>query len=917
MTDAPRRVFFFGEGSAEGEGHGKDVLGGKGASLAAMSGAGLPVPPGFTISVACCREFLEAGGEWPAGLEEEVRAALARLERATGRTYGRGAEPLLVSVRSGAAVSMPGMMDTILNCGLHPALAGELPDDAGFWGTYGQLITFFGKTVAGIGEPAFEEAAAEFPDGLPDRERLVADACRAVYEREAGRPFPTDPWRALVECIEAVFRSWNTERAIVYRKHNDIRGLFGTAVNVQSMFPSRKSGIGFTVNPTAPEANEIVIESAYGLGEAVVSGDVTPDRFVLDRETLEVKQSIIGEKRAVVAALGATEPLDPKASSLSADEILELGRIALRVEDYFGFPVDFEWGWADGSFALLQSRAVRGLDIARDVEVGRREEIERLRALAGGARKVWVMHNLSETLESPTPLTWDIVGRSWMRGNGGFGRLYQDLGYQPSARVRSEGFLDLVAGRIYADVERTAQLFWESMPFEYDLEAVSKDAGLLETAPTKFNAERADGRFFVRLPRALWTMIRAARTMKRMRARTVEDFEAVLPPYFAYVHEKRAQDLTGLSTAEVLAELDARCERVLGEFGKESLKPGFFGGLARGALEASLEQLMGEELGRDLGRILTSGLEGDTTMEQNIALWRTAQGEMDLHDFLDGYGHRAVSEMELAEPRWREDTSYLEQMIGVYKSSATRSPEERHAENVERRAEAERKLPETLAEWGGASQREEFIDLMQEAQKLLPYREIGKHYLMMGYETVRLAIMELSRRWDLGRDVFYLHREELDRCEAEREALTEKIVARKRRWQSAKRLDHASIIDSNDLDKLGLPQEFEAASELEADALASGVATGTARLVFNPKEAGELGTDAILVCPSTDPGWTALFAQIKGLVVERGGALSHGAITARDFGIPAVACPDATKRIEAGARVRVDGGRGRVTILED
>src|SRR5690606_12112716 len=139
---------------------------------------------------------------------------------------------------------------------------------------------------------------------------------------------------------------------------------------------------------------------------------------------------------------------------------------------------------------------------------------------------------------------------------------------------------------------------------------------------------------------------------------------------------------------------------------------------------------------------------------------------------------------------------------------------------------------------------------------------------------------------------------------------------RKMRWQSAQRLDHPQVVDTADLDRLGLRREIAAANEIQGHILSAGVATGTARHVFDPNEAGDPGTEAILTCPSTDPAWTALFANIRGLVVERGGALSHGAITARDFGLPALACPDATRLIPNGARIRIDGNHGTVTVLE-
>jgi len=187
---------------------------------------------------------------------------------------------------------------------------------------------------------------------------------------------------------------------------------------------------------------------------------------------------------------------------------------------------------------------------------------------------------------------------------------------------------------------------------------------------------------------------------------------------------------------------------------------------------------------------------------------------------------------------------------------------------------------------------------------------------MMGYEVIRLALVELARRWDLGSDLFFLRAAELPKFEADRDRHLERIAERKIRWQSARRLDHPDVIDTKDLKDLGLPRTFEAADELTGDAVASGVSTGPARIVFDPTQAGDLGTDYILVCPSTDPGWTALFVNARGLIVERGGALSHGAIVARDFGIPAVVCPDATKRIPEGAVIRVDGNHGRITIVK-
>jgi pyruvate,water dikinase len=325
---------------------------------------------------------------------------------------------------------------------------------------------------------------------------------------------------------------------------------------------------------------------------------------------------------------------------------------------------------------------------------------------------------------------------------------------------------------------------------------------------------------------------------------------------------------------------------------------------------------MGEEHGGLLARTLTSGLEGDLTFEQDCMLEAIAEGEAKLEDFLDRFGHRAAGEMELAEPRWREDPTYIEQTIERLRKSPGRSMAEIHEENAQRRREAEEQLPQLLAEWGGSSFREEIERDLRRSQELLPYRETGKYYLMMGYALIRQAIVELGRRFGIGDDVFYLTLDELERFENERDELAKAIARRRIEREAWRRLEMPDVIDAAGLDSLGLPPDIEAADELQGTAVAAGVATGPARIVFDPDDAGDLGTGYVLVCPTTDPGWTPLFLNARGLVVERGGVLSHGAIVARDFGIPAVVCPGATRSISAGATVRVDGNRGKVSIVE-
>jgi phosphohistidine swiveling domain-containing protein len=896
-SDAPQLVFDFRPGSSECDPARKDILGGKGASLAAMSRAGFPVPPGFTISAECC-QHVEVHGAWPNGLEPQVRAALQRLESHTQRTFGRAPRPLLVAVRSGAAVSMPGMMDTILNCGLNPSLIGCFASPALFWHDYAEHIRIFAASVAGLSlKSSHDDAEAR------------SRAWLTAYQQETRRPFPIDPWDALAQSINAVFASWHSPRAQAYRRHHDVRGVPGTAVNVQAMFPSQRSGVLFTAHPNDLRAGQMVLEASWGLGEAVVSGAVTPDIYVLDATTLAVTSMTPGDRPG-------NEP------ALSDEQILELGRLGQQVEKYFGVPSDIEWGLADGKLVLLQARPIRGLDIIQDVERGRLEEIARLKQVAGREHVVWVAHNLGETLPTPTPLTWDIV-RWFMSGRGGFGQLYRTLGYQPSKLVDDEGFLELICGHIYTDPRSLAGLFWRNLPLEYRPDEILANPRVLDGPPQRMNFQNADPFLFARLPGLVWSMLRCTRRMKRLRAGAVQLFEQqALPMLESYLENARngpmdGGDLAAYDTSYLPDILRRRAEYVLGKFAAESLLPGFFAGLAQQELTTWLTRLMGHE-GQEYVQCLTSGLDGDVTVEQNVELHRVARGETTLETFLERFGHRAANEMELAQPRWREDASFLQRMIDSFRAEGAVSPAERHGQQAAVRREAEAALPSTLTQFGGSCFRERIEALLRETQGLLPCRELGKFHLMRGYETLRQVIVELGRRFDLGRDVFFLRWSELKEFTERESELREAVEKRKLRWKSAQKLVLNEIIDSHDLDSLGLPAApaAESARRLPARPIASGAAAGIARVVFDPGEARDLGADYILVCPSTDPGWTPLFLHARGLVVERGGVLSHGAIVARDFGIPAVVCEHATRLIPDRSRIQLDAHRGEIVLCE-
>ncbi|MCC7291258.1 MAG: pyruvate, phosphate dikinase [Phycisphaerales bacterium] len=299
-----RWVYNFGAGKADGRGDQKALLGGKGAGLAEMTLIGLPVPAGFTLTTTSCESYLKAGGKWPAGLDADVRAAVKKLERTTGKRLGDARDPLLVSVRSGAARSMPGMMETILNLGLNDASVEGLAAVSGnrrfAYDSYRRFITMYGATAMGVERHQFDaafdlikEEVTRLRLGRPAGEKVLdtdvngdelvrlVEVFKNIYRQAVGQDFPQDPLDQLHGAIEAVFRSWNADKAVTYRRVEHITDLNGTAVNVVQMVfgnmgDDSGTGVCFTRDPSTGERvfyGDLLINAQ---GEDVVAGIRTP-----------------------------------------------------------------------------------------------------------------------------------------------------------------------------------------------------------------------------------------------------------------------------------------------------------------------------------------------------------------------------------------------------------------------------------------------------------------------------------------------------------------------------------------------------------------------------------------------------------------------------------------------------------------
>ncbi|MFQ5563845.1 MAG: pyruvate, phosphate dikinase [Parvularculaceae bacterium] len=354
-ADQARWVYNFGAGAADGDASMKNFLGGKGANLAEMAGLGLPVPPGFTITTEVCAAYYEDDRAYPKGLEAEVEAALAQIGAAVGKTFGDPADPLLVSVRSGARASMPGMMDTVLNLGLSDeTVAGlaKLSNDERFaYDSYRRFIQMYSDVVLGVEHHVFEELLETYKeerDYILDTE-LTADDWKALIgkykeavETALGRPFPQDPKEQLWGAIGAVFGSWRNDRAETYRRLHNIPESWGTAVNVQAMVfgnmgETSATGVAFTRDPSTGENayyGEFLINAQ---GEDVVAGIRTPQPLT---------------KRAK-EAMGETAPSLEEAMPKAFSELVA---IFDKLENHYRDMQDIEFTIQEGRLWMLQTR---------------------------------------------------------------------------------------------------------------------------------------------------------------------------------------------------------------------------------------------------------------------------------------------------------------------------------------------------------------------------------------------------------------------------------------------------------------------------------------------------------------------------------------------------------------------------------
>jgi pyruvate,water dikinase len=753
----------------------------------------------------------------------------------------------------------------------------------------------------------------------------------------------------LLDSVEKCFRSVHGRVASLYRENmaNGGSGNGSMAVLVQETVDAQAAGVLFTVNPLTRSEHELCINAVPGLAEPLMSGRVTGDAFTVTPDGEIVEQRISAKSRMLTRAGEApVARRDRRSPALGSRHIRKLARMGRDIENCFGCPQDVEFAVANGRIYVVQARpipagAARRDGLAERVDAYVRREHERLRERIAALRGNGVLRaedavfsngNIGELLPTPTPMSFGIFRHIFASERGAIVSGRRLLGYRLTDGA-AENLYELICGHAYFNLEVDAGTFSIGFPLDVPgyLERIERDPSLasypeLGLYEQQLTREDAVARFGPDGERHF-------RTYSTFRARLAAHGETFLRAYSAiaepeferYLERERTVDLSAFS-APALVERVGVLLRHLKHFSCVQFviaaRIGFF---FTEAVESGARTLFGEEGGQVVNKLL-QGLEGSRVTERAIDMERVARGEMDRAEFLRRHGHLAPNELEISEPRIAETPGALERMLQDF-SPSTRSPAKEFRRQVHRRKVLERQVRRRLQAAGRtAEQIDGFFAELRLAQAFLPLRETIKSTYTAEYALIRSALLHLARRVGLGpEEIFYLYPDELQECLGPAGALRDRIRRRHEERRMAQILAREKrmppLILGRDLEAIGEQPNLAVAREMEATRVAPGQAIGVARILQTEKidlarVMKELTGDEIIVMRAANLGMAPLFRKVAGLILEIGGILAHGACQARESGIPAVVLENATVLLRDGARIRVDGNTGTVSLVD-
>ncbi len=753
-----------------------------------------------------------------------------------------------------------------------------------------------------------------------------------VYTTTLGAQSSSEILSAVEQCLDSL----QSSHARAYRESRGISHDVRMAILIQRLIEPEIAGVTLTANPQRAFANEWVIDAAYGLGEGVVSGRVDPDHLVVERDTGEIREQRIGAKQVALMARPGSDLAEVPVASVDRERLClttthldELFRMAREIGEKISPRMDLEWAIAGGELYLLQARPITGLPSATPEDIWSRKFGDEYMA------------------DYATPSGYTFLVR-WIREYS-FTQTARELGREDMLAMEP---LRRFKGYVYLSGRYTLAGL-RSLPVDSRVDAMRN------WFPPSIEAQAGNEHFSIR--ELLANILRPFRDprggMKKNLAALERHAERVMSELGTCLDE----DLTTLCDSELSEKLERLDEIGLDHFRVIRWGMGQYAPMFHAVLESTLQNWIGE--GADeLYQQLVSGLPETRTAEINRELWqlgievrsepalRRAVLEnrpldelrvehsnspflTSLDDFIARHGHRSTTR-DVAEPRWRETPDLVLALVRAQVASDTPAPDPKQLEagSIRRRLEATAEVESRLGTGIRAAIRRPILRwLCKWTQLFTVYRENQRYYLDMILANQRILIFEFGRRLETARvldepwDAFLLEADELRACFASQlpsDSLRETIDERRRhyhRWKD--RIPATYLYD--DVETEG--EVVEGDNALDARSIdpnqglgaARGVVTARLRVLADVLQLDQVEAGDILVAENIDPGWTSVFPLLGGLVTETGGILSHGALLAREYGIPAVmGVRDATKRFETGMVVTLDGSTGQVEILD-
>lgn len=872
------------------------VAGGKGANLGELVQSEMPVPAGFVVTTAGYRRFVEANN-----LQEQIVALAAETEASDPTAY----EAVAAQIRD-------------------LFLAGAMPDglEDAIRAAYDELTS---------------ELVEENDEAVAVRSSATAeDLPEASFAGQQETFLNVRSETALLDAVKKCWASLWTARAMAYRERQGIEheGV-AMGVAVQAMAPADVSGVLFTANPTTGERGELVVNASFGLGEAIVAGQVTPDTYVLDRDSMMLKETRLGAKEVMIVPADGqvadgqrtTTQAVPESrrseSALSEPLLGELAALGVRVEEHFdGVPQDIEWAVADGRCWLLQSRPITNLPPAplRDVRWEpprpgtvwmRRQVVEHMpEPLSPLFEELYLQEGLDQSLTEYTKFMSDLAGFEfdmWDFVEPPFATTVNGYAYSVASFDFSWHIVPMLL-RVYTVV--LPKMFRHMLPHWRD-EALPAYLATIERWKDVDLTDAADE-----------DLLHGVRELAV--ADAVYWLGAAIPLGLARITD---------------ALLDHFLKSVAAGRGSSNGPRPTSGPYLRGFPSKALEaQAQLEAIARDI-----HGSEG--LRERVVAtpaarlldvLPEHSDGQRvrdDLQQYLDAYGHQ-IYNLDFVTPTQEDDPLPVLLSLKAAVEHPDRDVRGHQAELAQEREALVERTEKSL----NPIQRRLFRRLLNWAQRYVPYREEALFYVGAAWPTLRRLALELGRRLteagslDAPDDVFYLKSAELTDASVARSdgqgrpELAQLARERRELREARKRLDPPVVVPPGGRLKFGpfdlamfepQPRSVSEGPILNGFAVSPGRVTAPASLIRSPDDFVKMAPDTILVCTTTTPAWTPLFSQAKGLVTDIGGALAHGSIVAREYGIPAVMGTGvATQRIESGQRIQIDGDAGTVTLLD-